>query len=246
MQIAGALLFTNLSIHLSLILKILIKKTAMKKVLYSLFFLTIAINSVSAQGKNDPDAKKLLDAVTTKFKTYKSVQAKFTLKIENAAGKILGSKSGALYMKGLKYRVDITGQQIFCDGTNVSTFDASTKELTVTKVDPAANTITPQKIFADDSYDKEFLYKLNDEKVIAGKAIQEVELTPLDKSKPFFKVIIDIDKATKTIKSTQIFEKTGERYTYSVSNMNTTNIIPDATFAFDLKKFPGTEIVDLR
>jgi outer membrane lipoprotein-sorting protein len=218
----------------------------MKKVLYSLFFLTIAITSVSAQGKNDPDAKKLLDAVTAKFKTYKSVQAKFTLKIENAAGKVLGSKAGALYMKGAKYRVDITGQQIFCDGLTVSTYDATTKELTVTKIDPSSNTITPQKIFADDSYDKEFLYKLNDEKVVAGKSLQEVELTPLDKNKPFFKVIIDIDKATKTIKSTQIFEKTGERYTYSVSNLNTTTILPDETFAFDLKKYPGTEIVDLR
>src|ERR1700677_362693 len=112
----------------------------MKKILSSLFFLTILISSVSAQGKNDPDAKKLLDAVTTKFKSFKSVQAKFTLKIENAAGKVLGSKTGMVYMKGLKYRIDITGQNIYCDGVNVSTYDPSSKELTVTKVDPSSNT----------------------------------------------------------------------------------------------------------
>ncbi len=219
----------------------------MKKILYSLLFLTIAINSaVSAQGKNDPDAKKLLDAVTAKFKTYKSVQAKFTLKIESAAGKTLGSKSGTLYMKGLKYRINITGQEIYSDGTTTSTYDASSKELTVTKVDPSANTLTPQKIFADDSYDKEYLYKLNDDKVVAGKTLQEVELTPLDKTKTFFKVIIDVDKATKTIVSTKIFEKTGERYTYSVSNMNTTTPIADDIFVFDQKKYPGTDVVDLR
>lgn len=218
----------------------------MKKILYSLFFLTIAISKVSAQGQNDPDAKKLLDAVTAKFKTFKSVQAKFTLKIESAAGKTLGSKSGTLYMKGAKYRVSITGQEIYSDGVNVSTYDASSKELTITKIDPTSNTLTPQKIFADDSYDKEYLYKMNDDKVIAGKTIQEVELTPLDKTKPFFKVIIDIDKATKTIKSTEIFEKTGERYTYSVSNMNATTMVPDDIFVFDASKFPGTDVVDLR
>jgi outer membrane lipoprotein carrier protein len=218
----------------------------MKRILYSLFFLTIAIGAVSAQGKNDPDAKKLLDAVTAKFKTYKSVQAKFTLKIESAAGKTLGSKSGTLYMKGMKYRVSITGQEIYSDGTNTSTYDASSKELTITKIDPTANTITPQKIFADDSYDKEFLYKLNDDRIVAGKTLQEVELTPLDKTKTFFKVVIDIDKTTKTIVSTKIFEKTGERYTYSVSNMNTTTPIADDVFTFDAKKYPGTDVVDLR
>jgi len=217
----------------------------MKKILSSLFFLTILISSVSAQGKNDPDAKKLLDAVTTKFKSFKSVQAKFTLKIENAVGKVLGSKTGMVYMKGLKYRIDITGQNIYCDGVNVSTYDPSSKELTVTKVDPSSNTLTPQKIFTD-FYDKDFLYKLNDDQVIAGKTIQEVELTPTDKTKTFFKVLVDVDKTSRIIVSTKIFEKTGERYTYSLSNMNTTTLVPDNIFVFDEKKYPDTEVVDLR
>jgi outer membrane lipoprotein carrier protein len=217
----------------------------MKRILYSLFFLTITIGSVSAQGKNDPDAKKLLDAVTTKFKSFKSVEAKFTLKIENAAGKVLGSKAGTVYMKGLKYRIDITGQNTYCDGVNVSTYDPSSKELTVTKVDPSSNTLTPQKVFTD-FYDKDFLYKLNDDRTVAGKTIQEVELTPTDKTKTFFKVLVDVDKNTRTIVSTKIFEKTGERYTYSLSNMNTTTLVPDNVFVFDEKKYPDTEVVDLR
>jgi outer membrane lipoprotein carrier protein len=217
----------------------------MKRILYSLFFLTITIGTVSAQGKNDPDAKKLLDAVTTKFKSFKSVEAKFTLKIENAAGKVLGSKTGTVYMKGLKYRIDITGQNIYCDGVNVSTYDPSSKELTVTKVDPSSNTLTPQKVFTD-FYDKDFLYKLNDDRTVAGKTIQEVELTPTDKTKTFFKVLVDVDKNTRTIVSTKIFEKAGERYTYSLSNMNTTTLVPDNVFIFDEKKYPDTEVVDLR
>jgi len=217
----------------------------MKKILSSLFFLTILISSVSAQGKNDPDAKKLLDAVTTKFKSFKSLQAKFTLKIENAAGKTLGSKTGTVYMKGLKYRIDITGQNIYCDGVNVSTYDPSSKELTVTKVDPSSTTLTPQKVFTD-FYDKDFLYKLNDDRVAEGKTIQEVELTPTDKTKTFFKVLVDVDKSTHTIVSTKIFEKTGQRYTYSLSNMNTTILVPDNVFVFDEKKYPDTEVVDLR
>ena len=214
-----------------------------------LMFLIISVFGASAQpkgmGSNDPDAKKILDGVSAKFKTFKGVQANFALKIENAAGKTLGNKTGTVYMKGSKYRVTITGQEIFCDGNNISTYDKSANEVTITKIDPTANTLTPQKIFTN-FYDKDFLYKLNRETIIAGKKIQELELTPIDKSKPFFKVLVFVDKAAQTINSTKIFEKTGNKYTYAVSKMNTAAPVSDAQFIFDIKKFPGTEVVDLR
>jgi len=196
-------------------------------------------------GKNDPEAKKILDGVSSKFKTFKNVKAGFVLKIENAAGKVLGNKSGTVYMKGTKYRISVTGQEIFCDGSNISTYDNAAKELTVTRVDPSANTITPQKVFTN-FYDKDFLYKFNGETKSGGKTIQEVELTPIDKSKPFFKVLVSVDKATQTIISTKVFEKAGNKYTYSVNGMNTSTVVSDSQFYFDAKKFPGTEIIDLR
>ena len=74
----------------------------------------------------------------------------------------------------------------------------------------------------------------------------EIELTPIDKSKLFHKVVVFINKAAKTITSTKIFEKAGNRYTYTVSGMNTTVNIADATFIFNQKNYPGMELVDLR
>jgi len=221
----------------------------MKKILTSVVLSLVFFVTVNAQprgmGKNDPDAKKVLDAVSAKFKTFKSVQAAFYLKIENSAGKNLGSKAGTVYMKGTKYRVSVIGQEIFCDGSNISTYDKSANELTITKVDPSANSITPQKIFTN-FYDKDFLYKLNDEIRVGGKAIQQIELTPLDKSKPFFKVLVNVDKKAQTIVSTKVYEKAGNIYTYSVSKMNTSSVVNDTQFVFDAKKFPGVEVVDLR
>jgi outer membrane lipoprotein carrier protein len=221
----------------------------MKKISSVLLLLIMGVAIVSAQpkgmGKNDPDAKKILDAVSAKFKTFKSVQAKFSLKIENSSGKALGTKTGTVSMKGIKYYVSVTGEEIFCDGTDVYTFDKSSNEVTITKLDPTANTLTPQKIFTD-FYDKDFLYKLNDETTVAGKTIQEIELTPTDKTKPFFKVLVYVDKAAKTLSSTKIFQKNGDRYTYSVTNMKTNAGIDDTQFTFDTKKYPGVEVVDLR
>ncbi len=218
----------------------------MKRILSVAFLMISVAFTTKAQapkgmGNSDPEAKKILDAVSAKFKTFKSVQSNFSLKIENASNKVLGNKKGTIYMKGTKYRIKVAGQDIFSDGSNVWTVDPAAKEITLTKLDPSNNTITPQKLFTN-FYDKDFLYKLNSD----AKGIQEIELTPIDKSKLFHKVIVFINKATKSITSTKIFEKAGNRYTYTVSGMNTNATIADAMFTFNQKNYPGMELVDLR
>lgn len=204
----------------------------------------VTAQAPKGMGQSDPAAKKVLDGVSAKFKSFKSVTAKFNLKMENGAGKSLGNKTGTVYMKGTKYRVSVAGtagQEIFCDGSNVWTYDKASNEVTITKLDPTNNTITPQKLFTN-FYDKDFLYKLNGE----VKGVQEVELTPIDKSKPFHKVLVSINKTAQTISSTKVFEKTGNRFTYAVTSMNTSTAVADAQFVFDVKKYPGVEVVDLR
>ena len=196
-------------------------------------------------GKSDPEAKKILDGVSAKFKTFKSVKANFSLAIENAAGKNQGTKTGSVQMKGAKYRVTLNGQEIFCDGKTIWTLDKAANEVQVTTLDNSSGSITPQKLFTN-FYDKDFLYILNEEKKVGAKTIQVVELTPVDKSKPFFKVLVEVDKAAKSLVSTKVFEKNGNRYTYAVSGMNTSGDIPDNVFLFDAKKFPGVEVIDLR
>ena len=216
----------------------------MKKIFTALVIMAGGFLSVSAQapkgmGKSDPDAKKILDAVSTKFKTFKTVQGKFSLKIENAAGKVLGVKNGNVSMKGSKYRISVTGQEIFSDGSNIWTLDKASKEVTISKIDPSANSLTPQKLFTN-FYDKDFLYKLNG----TTKSVSEIELTPIDKTKPFFKILLYVDK--NSISTTKLFEKTGNRYTYSTTSLTPNGNLPDATFVFDSKKYPGVEVVDLR
>jgi outer membrane lipoprotein-sorting protein len=165
--------------------------------------------------------------------------------VENAAGKALSNKSGAIKLKGTKYRVSFNGQEIFCDGKTVWNYDKGANEVTISKVESGSGTITPQKLFTN-FYDKDFLYILTGEKKVAGKTIQEIEMTPTDKSKPFHKVYVQVDKAAKTIYSTKVLENAGNRYTYTVSTMKTNKTIADAEFAFNKSKYPGVEEVDLR
>ena len=224
------------------------KNIEMKKYLLAIVLVVIGFglhaqnNSV---GNNDPDAKKVLDGVSAKFKTYKGVQASFTLQVEDSKGKVQGSKKGTVFMKGTKYRVTITGQDIFCDGNNIWTYDKAANEVTISTLDASAGTITPQKLFTN-FYDNDFLYKMNGEKKVGSRTLQEIEMTPTDKSKPFHKVYILVDKSARTLYSTRVLEKGGNRYSYTVANMNTTTAISDNQFVFDKSKYPGVEVIDLR
>ena len=186
----------------------------MKQIVSSLVFLVVfgflgLAQPPKGMGQSDPDAKKILDGVSAKFKTFKSIQAKFKIVIENNVGKV--------------------------------TYTKADNEVVISKLDMGNNTITPQKLFTN-FYDKDFLYKLNGER--AGK--QEIELTPIDKTKPFYKVLVNVDKKSQTIANTKVFEKAGNRYTSSVAGMNTSVVLPDAQFVFDAKKYPGVNVEDNR
>jgi len=205
----------------------------------------VAKSQDNSIGKNDPDAKKVLDQLSAKMKSYKSIQADFTLRIENAAGKVEGSKKGTVYLKGEQYHISITGQEIFCDGKNSWTYDKSTNEVTINKVDPTVKTITPEKFFTN-FYDKDFLYKLNGDVKQGNKALQEIELTPVDKTKNFYKVYLYVDKKTKAIYSLKSLEKNGSKDIIIVNKLNGNSVISQDLFVFNKAKYPGVEEVDLR
>lgn len=208
--------------------------------------LALLIIGIFAQAqKSDPDAKKILDGVSARFKSYKTVQANFTYTVEDAEGKVLSTKNGTVSMKGTKYHVNFNGQEIFSDGNTVWNYDKSSNEVTVSKMDAASGTITPQKLFTN-FYDKDFLYILTGEKKDGGRILQEIEMTPTDKSKSFHKVYVLVNKSTKTIYSTKVLEKTGDRYSYTVTSIKTNAPMKDSEFTFDKSKYPGVEVVDLQ
>ncbi|GAA4327452.1 outer membrane lipoprotein carrier protein LolA [Flaviaesturariibacter amylovorans] len=194
---------------------------------------------------SDPEAKKILDAVSAKFRTFGSPSAAFTYKIENAQGKSLSSKKGTVVMKGTKYHVTIPGMELFSDGKTSWSFDKSANEVTVKDVAEVTGEITPQRLFTN-FYDKDFLYKLNGERKEGGKTLQEIELTPTNKTRPYHKVYLWIDKSSKVFHSARILNKDGNRYSYTINTFNAAAKATDAEFMFNAKRYPGVEVVDLR
>jgi len=147
--------------------------------------------------------------------------------------------------KGTKYRISFGEQEIWCDGKTIWNYDKNSNEVTVSKVDAASGAITPNKLFTD-FYDKDFLYKLNGDKKEGTKTLQEIEMTPTDKSRTFHKLYVLVDKSSQTLYSTKVLETSGNKYDYTVNSLKPNVTTADSQFVFDKSKYPGVEEVNLQ
>lgn len=214
----------------------------MKKIIsISLILLTI-INFAFAQ--QDPKAQEILNGVSAKYKTYKSVKSTYTLKVQDAADAQKDSQSGTLYVSASKFKVEMTNQDIVCNGTTIWTYAKSDNEVTIDDYTPDANSITPSQIFT--IWEKDFKYQFIEEKVDGAKTVQVIDLTPNDSKKTYFKVRLTIDKVNKTLVSAKIFDKNQNKYTYTVGVFTANPVLADTFFNFDTTKYPGIVITDNR
>ena len=211
----------------------------MKHILFAIALL-LALPAIS---QNDPAAKALLDKVSKKFKGLTTVQGNYSLTVTTRAGKPAGKKSGQIFVKGAKYKITEQSMQILCDGKKVWKYEPAANEVSVSAVDNSSGAITPQKLFTN-FYDKDFLYKLNGPVTVNGKKVQEIEMTPTDKRKSFYKVYVYIDEAQSMIVSSKIYENSGNIYNYSISNLKTNAALADNLFAFDKAKYPVVEVIE--
>ncbi|MBL7754816.1 MAG: outer membrane lipoprotein carrier protein LolA [Chitinophagaceae bacterium] len=214
----------------------------MKSILFSML-LILTVWTVMAQG--DPKAKTILDNVSKKVKSLKSLKANFSITITGGKNAKTQVKKGIVYMKGDKYYVTLSGQEIYCDNRTVWTYMKESNEVQVSSFDPNENSFTPSKLFTN-FYDKEYTYKYGGEQSIGGKKVDVIILTPTNKSRQFTKVELLIDKAQSVVAGGKMYEKNGNVYTYSVSGYTPNPALADNMFVFNARKYPNVEVVDLR
>ena len=194
------------------------------------------LNAQSAEKK----AATLLEVVTAKMKAYKTMKLDFTYSMVNKGQKINESFKGTLLSKGDKYKLNISEQQIFCDGKTAWTYQKDANEVQINDVTGDEDSFTPTKFMT--SYGNNYKSKLLTDK---GN-LQIIEMSPLKGRKKFSKVNLTLNKDTKQIKSMQVFDKNGGVFTYNIERFTTNQPIADSEFIFKASNYPKVEIVDMR
>ena len=88
----------------------------MKSILTSLLIITTF--PAFSQAK-DPKASALLEEVSKKAKSYKSIKVDLSYSMVNTKAKINEEKTVTLLVSGDKYRMSEAGQTVICDGKTI-------------------------------------------------------------------------------------------------------------------------------
>ncbi|MGE8242628.1 lipoprotein chaperone [compost metagenome] len=216
----------------------------MKKQLWLLLSLLLLTLSQHSYAQNDA-AKALLNKVSQKYNGYKTIQAGFTLDIKQANGSS-HSDAGTLYLDKAnnKYHINTKNQILISDSKTQWNIMKAEKEVEISEASNSTNEINPTNIFS--FYTSGFKYALAGTEKVKGMSLSVVELTPIDSKKNYSKIKLRVNKTNNLIYDTAIFDKSGNRYTYTLNAQEGNKAITSSFFTFNKSNYSGFDIVDLR
>lgn len=209
-----------------------------------LLFAAIVISTVSFHAQSDTEAKKILDKLSEKTKSYKTVEVEFTFIVDNKDQKINETTKGTLKMKDEKYRLLMKDQEIICNGQKVYTFNKEANEVQVIGVDELEeDAITPKNMFT--IYENNFKSRIKEKKTEEGKNITVIDLYPMNpKEKDYSIVRLFVDTDKNMVTKATVLAKNGTLYTYKIDKMVPDKEMNESLFIFDKAKYPGVTVIE--
>ena len=206
-----------------------------------IFFIT-SITSLSAISQEDAKAKGILDKLSTKTKAYKTIKADFTFTMVNKTEGTNETQTGKIEIKGDKYFLSISGQDVISDGKTMWTILKDAEEVQINEIDEEdEDAISPNKIFT--IYESGFKYKY----VKEDKGMHIINLYPKAAAeKSYHRIALNIDKSKNEISKVIVYGKDGTTTTYKIKVFTPNATISDSRFTFNKAKYSSYEVIDLR
>ncbi len=228
-----------------------VKMIKMHQITLFITLLSLSLVQLSAQSpapaeKSDPEAKKILDKVKSKYNGYKSLEAVFTLTIQVPETPKEVQK-GTIAQSGKQFRLDMTDQLIVSNAITTWVYLKKNKEIQINDADSSDDNgfLTPQQLLG--RYEKgDFVYAITERGVQGGKSLVYIEFKPVDRRSEYSKLKLAIDEKALTVESIKAFAKDGSNYTFAISSFTPNKAFPAGYFALDPKQFPGVRVEDLR
>jgi outer membrane lipoprotein carrier protein len=216
----------------------------MKK-LFVLCFICLSC-FINAQDQ-DPKAKAVLDDVSKTTKSYKTILAEVVFTVLDKDKKpVEKPQNWKVQVKGQKFRLEIPGSTIVCDGKTLWNYNKDAKEVTIKNFNADSDEQNPSKIFT--MYESGYKYKYDKEQKVGAATAHVIDLYPAVKpeKKKFHTVKLFVDKAKKQILQMKMMMKDGGTQEYAIKSMKPNTEMPDNMFVFDMKGFKADQIIDER
>ena len=217
----------------------------MKKIVSFIFITFLALNTLAQD--QDPKAKKVLDELSKVTKAYKTISADYIFTILNKEKKQTEKQTGKVWVKGNKFKLEIPGNTIVCDGKTMWAHNKDANEVSIKNFDVNnEDQLNPAKIFT--MYETGYKYKYEKEEKVSATLCHLIILYPSIKpeKKKFHTVKLYVDKTKKQVTKLVMLMKDGTSQGYEIKTFKPNAEISDAVFVFDLKPFKADQITDER
>jgi outer membrane lipoprotein-sorting protein len=220
----------------------------MKRLLHTLFFISIVLTSTLANAQQqDEKAGKILDDFVLKTQNAPGFVSTFLFTVVDLKDDSESSFQGSFSMKGEQYFVEAEQMDIYFDGETQWNYLPDVNEVNITEPESleeqASYFDNPTRFFR--IYKDDFFYTYVGEDVRKSKPVHVLDLYPKLLDKSFSRIRLVVEKGTFLLASAQIFGKDGIHYLLEILTMES-RPIDDALFRFDPSSHPGVEIIDLR
>lgn len=201
-----------------------------------LSLITILFISLFVNGQDAQKAKKLLDDVTAKVKSYDNIVIEFRYTVKNIQQNVSQDSKGNVTISGEKYISNFLGTTEMFDGKKKYTIIPEDEEITIESYDSKKeNAISPSKILT--FYNKGYTYSWDKLLLLSGKKIQFIKLKPTDTKSDIKEILLGVDNVTKNIYQLIQISKDGTRTELNIISFKTNQTLSENHFIFVESKY---------
>jgi outer membrane lipoprotein carrier protein len=211
-----------------------------------ILFLTYFLFLGRLNAQQDPEAKKILDRVSEKNKSYSTIQVNFVLSIDNRRENQKSSTSGLIKIKGEKYYMESMGTKVYFNGKIMWSYAEDINEVTISEPDTVSGDFVENPALIFDFYNRDFKYHLVGESKLDAGWMYEIDLFPKELNQPYSRFKIFIRRDTDELYMVKAIGKDGVDYSAYLKDPKYNQPIGDEVFTFKPEKHKGIEVVDMR
>ena len=203
----------------------------------NILLITLAIFTFfTSFSQNSAEAKKLLEDVSSRMKSYDNIYIAFDYVLENKEADVEQKFEGDLILQGENYLVNIFDTTIIFDGNFSYTIVPENEEVNIVKSNGENNeTISPTNLLT--FYENGYTFSIGKKKNISGRQIQFVDLVPIDSDSEVISVQVGIDKKNLHIYSVREIGNNDTHTIITVRELKTNQKLEENTFSFDEQKY---------
>jgi len=203
--------------------------------------------SFTAFSQNDDKAIRVLDQLSEKIDSYKTLHIQFNVIVENTQEGSTDTMPGILYYKDDKYRLEFVDQIVFSHGNTTYSYLKDVEEINITEAEELEepDIFDPKSLLKN--YKSNYKCRFISDRFVRNRPLVEIDLIPIDiEDKSYSRISLLIDKSKIELFSVLYLGKDGTGFLVEFLSFKINTEIPDSLVIFNENDYPNADIIDMR